>query len=72
MTTVKVNASTPYDVIIGTDLLKDCGTLSTKVVKPCKVCIVTDDTVASLYLQRVKNSFLSANFEVISFVFFAW
>lgn len=69
MTTVKVNASTPYNVIIGTDLLNSCGALSDKIIKPCKVCIVTDDTVASLYLERVKSSFVSASFEVISFVF---
>ncbi|MBE6535720.1 MAG: 3-dehydroquinate synthase [Ruminococcaceae bacterium] len=69
MTTVKVNASTPYDVIIGTELLERCGALSAKVIKPCKVCIVTDDTVAVLYLESVKNSFAGAGFEVISFVF---
>ena len=69
MTTVKVNASTPYDVIIGAGLLDNCGALSGNVIKPCKVCIVTDDTVASLYLERVKSSFANVGFEVISFVF---
>lgn len=69
MTTVKVTASTPYEVIIGTQLLDSCGALAKKVIKPCKVCIVTDDTVASLYLERVRSSFLREGFEVISFVF---
>lgn len=69
MTTVKVNASTPYEVIIGTELLGDCGALAARVITPCKACIVTDDTVASLYLDRVKSSFSLAGYEVVSFVF---
>lgn len=69
MTTVKVNASTPYDVIIGTELLDKCGELASRVIKPCKACIVTDDTVASLYLDRAKASLSLAGYEVVSFVF---
>ena len=69
MTTVKINASTPYDVIIGTELLHNCGALAARVVKPCKACIVTDDTVASFYLDRVKASLSLAGYEAVSFVF---
>ena len=69
MRTVKVNASTPYDIIIGNALLDRLGELCLEVSKKCRVCIVSDDTVASLYLERAERSMKSAGFEVISFVF---
>lgn len=69
MRAVKVNASTPYDILIGNDLLDSCGELCLGVSKPCRVCIVSDDTVAALYLDRAKRSMESAGFDIISFVF---
>ena len=69
MRTVKVNASTPYNILIGNDLLDRCGELCLNVSKPCRVCIVSDDTVAALYLDRTKCSLESAGFEAVSFVF---
>ncbi len=70
MRTVKVNASTPYDILIGKDLLDSCGELCLDVTKKtCKVCIVTDDTVAALYLERAQASMRRAGFETVSFVF---
>ncbi len=69
MTTVKVNASKAYEIIIANDILDKSGELCSRVIKPCKACIVTDDTVASLYLQRVQKSLLDEGFEVVSFVF---
>lgn len=69
MTTVKVNASNAYDIIIGTGLLDRCGELCAEVVKPCKVCVVSDDTVASLYLERVQRSLESVGYTAISFIF---
>lgn len=69
MTTVRVNASVAYDIIIGTGLLDRCGELCASVVKPCKVCIVSDDTVASLYLERTEASLQRAGYDTVSFVF---
>ncbi len=69
MTTVKVNASTAYDIIIGTGLLDRCGELTAKVIKPCRACIVSDDTVASLYLERAERSLNATGFDTVSFVF---
>ena len=54
MTTVNVNASTPYDILIGNDLLDRCGELCRAVISPCRLCIVSDDTVAALYLDRAE------------------
>ncbi len=69
MTTVKVNASTSYDIIISNDILDRCGALSAAVISPCRACIVTDDTVAALYLDRVQRSLTDAGFDTVSFVF---
>ena len=70
MRTLRVNASTPYDILIGNDLLDRCGALCLEVTKKtCKVCVVTDDTVASLYLERAESSLKNAGFEVITFTF---
>ena len=68
MKTVKVNASKAYDIIIGDRLLDDAGTLSTKAVNVGKTCIVTDDTVAALYLERAEASYKQAGFETFHFV----
>ena len=69
MTTVRVNASSAYDIVIGKGVLDDCGELISGVISPCRACIVTDDTVASLYLDRARASMESAGFEVLDFVF---
>ena len=69
MTTVTVNASTSYDIIIGRDLLKNTGELCAEVLKPCKLCIVTDDTVASLYLETVEASLRASGFDTLHFIF---
>lgn len=69
MKTVRVNASTPYDILIGNDLLDRCGELCAQAVSPCRVCVVSDDTVAALYLERTLRSLRSAGFDAVSFVF---
>ena len=69
MTIIKVNASRAYDVIVGKELLDKSGELCKAVISPCKACIVTDDTVAELYLDRVKSSLSREGFEVVCFVF---
>ena len=69
MKKITVNSSTKYDVLIGKDLLKDAGELCAKVIKPCKACIVTDDTVAGLYLGVVESSLKKAGFDTLNFVF---
>ena len=67
--TVRINASGCYDVVIGKGLIDSAGERCKNLFGICKVVIVTDDKVASLYLERVKASFKSAGFETVSFVF---
>ena len=67
MKTVKVNASTAYDIIIGKEILSDLGKFCRERIQPCRVCIVSDSNVAPLYLEKAKASLLASGFDVISF-----
>ena len=68
MTTVKVNASTSYDIIIGADILDDLGEYAKKTVGVRRACIVTDTTVDKLYAERAEKSLVKSGFDVIKFV----
>ena len=69
MRTVCVNASTSYNILIGNGLLDSCGELCREVISPCRVCIVSDDNVAPLYLERTESSLRKSGFDTVSFVF---
>lgn len=69
MRTITVNASKTYNILIGQNLLKDCGKYISEVSNAQKIAIVTDSTVDKLYSKTVAVSLLSAGFEVVQFVF---
>ena len=69
MRTIHIDASVPYDVLIGEGLLDRSGELTAKVVPPCRALIVTDDTVDELYGDRVMISFRYAGFDAERFAF---
>lgn len=69
MKTVNVKTSTEYDVLIGENLLDKAGTLVSKVRRPCKAAIISDDIVFPLYGQTVKQSLSDAGFSVCEYVF---
>ena len=69
MKIVNINTSKKYSATIAKDLLADCGEMISKISKPCKLCIITDDNVEKLYLTTVKNSLSQEGFNVSSFVF---
>ena len=69
MKKITVSSSTEYDVLIGKGLLESTGDLCAEVIKPCKACIVTDDTVAGLYLGVVEASLKKAGFDTLNFIF---
>lgn len=68
MKIVRINASKEYEVIIGQNILKDAGKLVKEKVDFSKVCIITDDTVDSLYGNSTVNSFEKEGFSVIKYV----
>jgi len=70
MKTVRVHASVNYDILIKKGSLACCGSYAADVFKKgSKAAIVTDDTVASLYLEQVKASMEDAGFVCPVFVF---
>ena len=69
MKTIKVQASVSYDIVIGDHLLADSGAYCRKALgKPCRLCLVTDDKVAPLYLETVRVSLEEAGFDVFYYV----
>lgn len=65
MDKITVNAGKAYDVLIGRDLIKDCGKLMVEQgIKPCKIMLVTDTNVEPLYASKVTSSLEDAGFEV--------
>ena len=69
MTTVRVNASTEYDVVIGKGLLDNAGKLISSVITPCKAAIISDDKVLPLYGNKVRKSLENAGFSVCEYAF---
>lgn len=70
MKTIQVNASTAYPIYIGNNLIAQSGTLCLNALgAPCKLCVVSDNNVAPLYLDAVLTSLRASGFDVISFVF---
>ncbi len=68
MRTVKVNASSTYDIIIGEGLLDSLGEYVKNAVGDCRICIVTDDTVDGLYSKRAEDSLKQSGFDTVKFV----
>ncbi len=69
MKRVEVTTSPIYSVLIGPEVLSNCGSHISAVHKPCTAVIVTDDIVNKLYAPAVTQSLSQAGFQVISFVF---
>ena len=68
MKTVRINASSSYDVIIGKGLLGSIGRYVLETVGKARLCIVTDDNVDALYSAAAVKSLTAAGFEVEKFV----
>ena len=69
METVKVKASKTYDVIIGFDTSALLGKKVKEMFKDAKVCVVSDDNVASFHLETIRENLNSSKIKNESFVF---
>ena len=67
--TIPVRTAPAYEVLIGGGLLRACGPYLRKLLGLCHVAVITDSTVAPLYLGTVSTSLREAGFAVSSFVF---
>ena len=71
MRSITVHTSPAYSVQIGAGLLRQCGGLLREALPGQKTAVVTDSTVAPLYLSAVRESLQSAGFTVCSHIFSA-
>lgn len=67
--TIQVHTSPAYAVSIGPGLLRACGPRLRNLLGTCHVAVITDSTVAPLYLGIVTGSLQTAGFAVSSYVF---
>lgn len=66
---VHVGTEKPYDALIGTRLLEDAGAILSAHTKARKIALISDDVVAGLYLETVRQSLSHSGFEVAPFCF---
>ena len=69
MKKIRVNVSTPYDVVIERGILKNCGSLIADITKSRKTVIITDDIVEKLYCDTLENTLAENGFSFSRFVF---
>ena len=67
--TIQFHTAPAYEVSIGGGLLHTCGQRLREVLAPCRVAVITDSTVAPLYLKTVTGSLEGAGFTVCSYIF---
>lgn len=64
MEKLRINTEKSYDVIIQKGALNNLGHLCNEVKSPCKICVITDENVSSLYSRIAEESLSSKNFQV--------
>ena len=64
-----VSTASPYEILIGEDILKDAGMYISKVFKPCKLCIISDSTVNRIYSKILSESLEKFGYTVSKIVF---
>lgn len=69
MRTIHIRASREYDVIVEPGALARCGEYISQVLPTGTAAIITDDTVASLYLEEVCRSLEESGFSSCVYVF---
>jgi len=53
----------PYEILIGSGILTRTGELASKVVKPCRCVVISDEVVAALHAAGVLESLRISGFE---------
>lgn len=70
MKSISVNASSPYDVLIGSGLLDHAGEHLLSVLKiGCKIAVISDSNVYPIYGGSVDKSLQQAGFAVLHYTF---
>lgn len=67
--TVVIRTSAPYSVAVGSGLLAQCGKHAAALPDCRRAAVITDSTVAPLYLDTVRESLLRAGLAVCVYVY---
>ena len=65
MDRIRVSAGSPYDVIVERGLLDKAGRFICEVTDPCRAAVISDETVLSLYGDRLLRSLSGAGFDCL-------
>jgi len=69
MKKISISTKNKYDVLIGKNILGELGAYVLEVFPPCKLCIITDDTVNHLYGDLVFDILSNSGFDVYRYSF---
>ena len=69
MITINVACSGKYDILIENGLLDSAGAIISERFKGTRVCVITDDNVAPIYLSRVTGAIKTAGIDCEGYVF---
>ena len=69
MKTITVSASKTYNVLIGSNLIKDLGNHIISIKGHCRCAIISDSNVWPIYRDQVCNALKSADLDAVSYVF---
>ena len=68
MSTIRIDTTTPYEVMIGSGILKDLGeVIRREIPKAESAAVVTDTNVSGYYLQTALDSLNAAGLRAVSF-----
>lgn len=69
MTTIQIDASSGYQVVVGTDLLSHIPSILPPLKGIGKVAVISDSNVFPLYGNQIKNAFEGTGYQVFDYVF---
>jgi len=69
MKKISINTKVKYDVLVGKSILGELGAYTLEIFAPCKLCLITDDTVNLLYGDSVFDILNNSGFDVYRYSF---
>ena len=65
----EISTTHPYNICVGSNIMPQSGALISEILEPCKIAIITDTNVNSLYSQVFLTSLIENGFEVSKIIF---
>ena len=65
---LKVKASTKYDILIQKGISKNCGKIISKIIKPCKVLVVSDNFIPSQHYNDVIKDLTDFGYKTFTYL----